>query len=136
MTVYIHAPRIPDAEAWAREQRIPLRDVRAFGERTSAVGLMYRPGDRLVVLGNLSRRTALVVDVNNRKVGNLPVERYPWPPDPAAVLLTSHLSICLACSIERPFTDIAERDGWSSEHQDATGHPVRHLTEHAWHDPA
>lgn len=79
--IFAFAPTEAVADAWAREQGIRPRDVRAFGDRSRVDGWPFQPDDRVVILGEVDRRAEAVIQVKLRKTpAPAPtVERYPLP---------------------------------------------------------
>lgn len=81
---YVHAATKAAADAWARNHLgLRPKDFRAYGDRsTSALdGMKYHPGDRVIVLGQISSRMERMIDRNGRKSWRNPptVERISFP---------------------------------------------------------
>ena len=85
MTVFVYSARRQDAEDWARQQGLRPRDCLLFGNRSKWLGILnFRPGDRIVVLGDIDRKCeAAITRGRTRAAHNAPdVERLPGPTTP------------------------------------------------------
>lgn len=61
--IYVYAESQAFADAWVRGQGIRPRDARTFGRFSRSLdGTRYCTGDRVVVLGQLSREVGIVLD--------------------------------------------------------------------------
>ncbi len=80
MKTFVYARSAQRADRWARDQGMRPRDFYAFGEQSHTDGWLYQPGDRVVVLGTLSRVQQAVVDRtvvrSNANGAGIEVERY------------------------------------------------------------
>ncbi len=74
--VYVYAKTQRQADAWARGQGLRPRDFRAYGTWSRLEGQRFGPGDRIVVLGEISQRQNETLALNLRKARDAPpVER-------------------------------------------------------------
>lgn len=88
--MFVFGPRRVDAVAWSRRQGLRPRDCLFFGDQSRwCDGIRFHDGDRIVVLGKVSRRHEGIITRSRLAAKNAPeVERYPLPtPSPAAAAL-------------------------------------------------
>lgn len=83
MTVWVFAALKKDADRWVRLNGLRPRDCRTFGDRSRPDGMTFLACDRVVVLGEIGRRAAAVINRVRLKVRHPPeVEYLPVPPSP------------------------------------------------------
>lgn len=83
IVIYVHARTERAANQWARGQGYRPRDFRTFGNYSgySMRGLRYTPGDRVIVIGDVSHSVESFIEVTLRKCpAPAPVPEWYWAP--------------------------------------------------------
>lgn len=77
VTVFVYASHMKQAEQWARDQGIRRRDFVAFGSKSRwGDGIRFNPTDRIVVIGEISRRFESAIERSRSHISQPPqVER-------------------------------------------------------------
>lgn len=84
VTVFVYAKRKADADEWVRDEGLRPGRCHTFGTQSRWYGTTrFRPGDRIVILGDLEHRWEAVIAHARGKTDDAPqIERLPAPPPP------------------------------------------------------
>lgn len=128
MTVFIFSVRKADADKWADDQGIRPKDRATFGTSSRwRDGIIFRPGDRIVAVGQLDHLWESVITRNLRRNAHKPdVERIAAAPDQPGQ--SWYLGNC-CCIGSKRFKSERKRDSWADSHAQHTGHEVELVTE-------